>query len=74
MLKLNYLLEKRTCSLTSSRGVFLLVDSAPLSKKEESGEYSNIPKINLDETKQEVIGLIRKEKLSDLVEENLSQH
>lgn len=54
--------------LPHQEGVFLLVDSALLSKKEESGEYSNIPKINLDETKQEVIGLIRKEKLSDLVE------
>ena len=54
--------------LPHQEGVFLLVDSSLLSKKEESEEYSNIPKINLDETKQEVIGLIKKEKLSDLVE------
>lgn len=54
--------------LPHQEGVFLLVDSKLLKKKEENNEYSNMPKINLDETKQEVIGLIRKDKLSDLVE------
>ncbi len=54
--------------LPHQEGVFLLVDAKMLTKKEESEEYTSIPKVDLNNTKQEVIGLIKKDKLSDLVE------